>query len=159
MYVKSSVSICYCDDIKCIQVKNGLWQFSTYKNDKLLCICMWCVCVCVCAQVRVSISSYKRNHLWVTIWLDACIIMWCWIMALPLTLESTEVTIHVPPELQLNSSAFCPTSVFICFIWLNYKQQLFPYTASLFLHVSLFVAHLSTVLSSCVCHKQGYVQE
>ena len=28
-----------------------------------------------------------------------------------------------------------------------YKQQLFPYTAPLFLHVSLFVVHLSIVLS------------
>jgi len=50
-------------------------------------------------------------------------------MALPLTLESTEVIKHVPPELQLNSIEFRPTSAFICFIWLNYKQQLFPYTA------------------------------
>jgi len=37
-------------------------------------------------------------------------------MTLPLTLESNEVTIHASPELQLNSIAFCPTSVFICFI-------------------------------------------
>jgi hypothetical protein len=50
IYVKSSVSISYCGGIKCIQVKNGLWQFYTYKNDKLLCIY---TCVCVCARARV----------------------------------------------------------------------------------------------------------
>lgn len=51
MYVKSSVSVCYCGDMKCIQVKNGLWQFSTHKNDKLLCICV-CVFMCVCVHAH-----------------------------------------------------------------------------------------------------------
>jgi len=59
--LKSPVSICYCGDMKCIQVKNGLWQFSTYKNDKLLCICVCGVCMYVCTRVCIHLFIKKKS--------------------------------------------------------------------------------------------------